>query len=144
MAVQLPTDRQVHSSTVRVRFYELDPYDHVNHTNYFSYFETARIDYLTDMGWGLDRLKEQGFQLVVVELHARFSAAARFGEELTIHTWIEEVGRVKSTWQQVMLRGDEEVARLSVSAAFTDLSGHPRRIPADFAEHVRALLQPRT
>ena len=85
-------------------------------THYFSYFETARIDYLTEMGWGLDRLKEQGWQLVVVDLNARFSAAARFGEELIILTWIEEVGRVKSTWRQVMLRAGEEVARLTVSA----------------------------
>ncbi|HSK06470.1 MAG TPA: hotdog domain-containing protein, partial [Acidimicrobiia bacterium] len=68
------------------------------------------------------------------------SAAARFGEELTIHTRIEEVGRVKSTWQQVMLRGEEEVARLTVSAAFTDLAGRPRRIPETFAGHIRGLL----
>ncbi|HYJ25139.1 MAG TPA: acyl-CoA thioesterase, partial [Acidimicrobiia bacterium] len=54
LGVELPTDREVHVSSVKVRFYELDPYDHVNHTNYFSYFETARIDYLTEMGWGLD------------------------------------------------------------------------------------------
>ncbi len=139
MAVELPTDREVHTTSVRVRFYELDPYDHVNHTNYFSYFETARIDYLTDMGWGLDRLKSQGWQLVVVELQARFTAAARFGEELTIHTWIEDVARVRSTWQQVMLRGDEVVARLTVSAAFTDLVGKPRRIPEDFASHLATL-----
>ena len=139
MAAQLPTDREVHTTSVRVRFYELDPYDHVNHTNYFSYFETARIDYLTEMGWGLHRLKEQGWHLVVVELHARFAAAARFGEELTIHTWIEGVGRVKSTWQQLMLRDEEEVARLTVTAAFTDLEGKPRRIPEDFARHVETL-----
>ncbi len=140
MAVELPTDREVHVTSVKVRFYELDPYDHVNHTNYFSYFETARIDYLTEMGWGLDRLKEQGWQLVVVDLNARFSAAARFGEELIIHTWIEEVGRVKSTWRQVMLRNDQEVARLTVSAAFTDLAGKPRRIPPEFADHIRGLI----
>lgn len=139
MAVELPTDREVHTTSVRVRFYELDPYDHVNHTNYFSYFETARIDYLTDMGWGLDRLKGQGWQLVVVELQARFTAAARFGEELTIYTWIEDVGRVRSTWQQVMLRGEEVVARLTVSAAFTDLQGKPRRVPEDFAHHLATL-----
>jgi acyl-CoA thioester hydrolase len=143
LAVELPTDREVHVTSVKVRFYELDPYDHVNHTNYFSYFETARIDYLTEMGWGLDRLKEQGWQLVVVDLNARFSAAARFGEELIIHTWIEEVGRVKSKWRQVMLRRDQEVARLTVSAAFTDLAGKPRRIPDEFADHIRGLI-PRT
>jgi acyl-CoA thioester hydrolase len=139
MTVRVPTDREVHKTSVKVRFYELDPYDHVNHTVYFSYFETARIDYLAEMGWGLHRLKEQGWQFVVVELRARFLAAARFGEELTIHTWIEEVGRVKSTWQQVMLRGEEEVARLTISAAFTDLLGKPRRIPEEFIRHMETL-----
>lgn len=136
MAVVLPPDRDVHTTAVRVRFYELDPYDHVNHTNYFSYFETARIEYLTDLGWGLDVLKERGFQLVVVEVTARFLAAARYGQELTIHTWVEAFGRVKSTWRQVMMRGDEEVARLVVTAAFTDLEGRPRRLPPEFVARV--------
>jgi acyl-CoA thioester hydrolase len=139
LAASLPADREVHTTSVKVRFYELDPYDHVNHTNYFSYFETARIEYLTDMGWGLDRLKAQGWQLVVVELKARFLAAARYGEELTIHTWIEDAGRVRSTWRQTMLRGEEEVARLTVEAAFTDLEGRPRRIPEPFVEHLESL-----
>ena len=139
MAVQVPTDREVYTTSIKVRFYELDPYDHVNHTNYFSYFETARIDYLEAMGFGLFRLKEMGSQLVVVELNARFLAAARFGEELVIHTWIEDVGRVKSTWKQVMSRGEgEEVAHLTVSAAFTDLDGKPRRIPEEFARYLES------
>ena len=139
MSIEIPTDREVFTTSVRVRFYELDPYDHVNHTNYFSYFETARIEYLTVMGWGLDILKERGWQFVVVEINARFLAAARYGEELTIHTWVEEVGRVKSTWRQTMLRGEEEVARITVSAAFTDLSGRPRRLPDEFVEHMKSL-----
>jgi acyl-CoA thioester hydrolase len=136
LPAELPTDRDVYTTTVKVRFYELDPYDHVNHTNYFAYFETARIEYLNAMGWGLDVLKEQGWQLVVVEIVARFMAAARYGQELTIHTWVEDAGRVKSTWRQTMRRGDEEVARVLVTAAFTDLEGRPRRLPAEFTEHL--------
>jgi acyl-CoA thioester hydrolase len=139
LAVELPQDREVHTTGIKVRFYELDPYDHVNHTNYFSYFETARIEYLNEMGWGLDVLKEKGWQFVVVEISARFTAAAKYGQELTIHTWVEEVGRAKSTWRQVMLRGDEEVARILVTAAFTDLEGRPRRLPDEFVEHMERL-----
>ncbi len=137
--VEIPDDRQVHQTAVRVRFYELDPYDHVNHTNYFSYFETARIELLAERGWGLDLMKERGWQLVVVEAHARFLAAARYGEELVIHTWVESVGRVKSTWQQTMTRRGEEIARITIVAAFTDLAGKPRRIPSEFADSMGAL-----
>ncbi len=140
MAVDVPEDRFVHTTSLKVRFYELDPYDHVNHTNYFSYFETARIEFLTDMGWGLNLLKAQGFQLVVVEIAARFLAAARYGEELTIQTWVEDAGRVKSTWRQVMYRGEgEEVARITVTAAFTDLAGRPRRLPDGFVDRLAAM-----
>ncbi len=139
MSVDIPTHRQVHTTSLKVRFYELDPYDHVNHTNYFSYFETARIEYLTEMGYGLTYLKEQGFQFVVVEITARFQAAARYGQELTIHTWISDTGRVKSIWNQVMLRGDEIVATVKVTAALTDLDGRPRRIPQDFIAHMGSL-----
>jgi acyl-CoA thioester hydrolase len=137
--MEIPGDRDVHTTSLKVRFYELDPYDHVNHTNYFSYFETARIEYLAEMGWGLDVLKERGWQLVVVEIRARFLAAARYGQELTIHTWVEEAGRVKSVWRQAMFRGDEEVAHLEVTAAFTDLEGRPRRLPPEFAEQILGL-----
>lgn len=136
--MDVPDDRPVHETSLKVRFYELDPYDHVNHTNYFSYFETARIELLAEMGWGLDVMKEQGWQLVVVEAHARFLAAARYGEELTIYTWVESAGRVKSTWQQTMVREGEEVARLTIAAAFTDLAGKPRRVPPEFAKALGA------
>lgn len=139
MAIDLPSDRDIYTTSIKVRFYELDPYDHVNHTNYFSYFETARIEYLTTMGFGLDVMKDLGWQLVVVEIEARFRAAARYGQELTIHTWVEEVGKVKSVWKQVMLRGDEEVAQIAVTAAFTDLEGRPRRLPTEFLEHLESL-----
>lgn len=139
MPVELPSDREVHTTTIAVRFYELDPYNHVNHTNYFAYFETARIEYLNEMGWGLDALQDQGWQLVVVEISARFLAAARYGQELTIHTWVEDAGRVRSVWRQTMLGGDEEVAHVTVTAAFTDLEGRPRRLPPDFIEHMQRI-----
>ena len=37
-----------HRSRLRVRFSELDPYAHVNHTVYLVYFEAGRL-----IAWGL-------------------------------------------------------------------------------------------
>ena len=88
----------------------------------------------------MDVLKDKGIQIVVAEIQAKFLAAARFGEQLTIHTWVADVARVRSIWKQVMTRGhDEEVARLTVTAAFTDLDGRPRRVPDEFASHTDSL-----
>jgi hypothetical protein len=41
-----------------------------------------------------------------------------------------------------MLRDGEVVARLTISAAFTDLLGKPRRIPEEFIRHMDSLRAP--
>ncbi|MBT8201655.1 MAG: hypothetical protein KJO36_14155 [Acidimicrobiia bacterium] len=43
----------MHTVDIHVRFYELDPYRHVNHSAYIQYFETARIQLLEDIDLGL-------------------------------------------------------------------------------------------
>ena len=127
----------MHTTQVKVRFYELDPYDHVNHTNYLAYFEAARVEFLEEVGWGLQKMKEQGWQIVVVELRARFMAAARLNDVLTVETEVGDIGRATSTWHQRLTRDGEPIATLEVTAAFTDRSGRPRRIPPEFVAAVR-------
>ena len=127
----------MHTTQVKVRFYELDPYDHVNHTKYLAYFEAARVEYLEELGWGLLSMKERGLQIVVVELHARFLAAASLHDVLTVETEVAEIGRATSTWNQRLVRDGETIATLEVKAAFTDRSGRPRRVPAEFAAAVQ-------
>ena len=122
------------TTEVRVRFYELDPYNHVNHTAYLGYFETARVEALSAAGFGLDVMKEQGFQIVLVEVTARFVKPATLHETLSITTEVVEIARSTSRWHQDMRRGDDLIATLDVRAAFTDLDGRPVRAPAGFVE----------
>lgn len=122
-----------HTTEIRVRFYELDPYNHVNHTSYLAYFEAARVEYLDSLGFGLDVMQAEGVQVVVVEITARFVAPARLGDVLTVATSVVEVGRVTSTWHQEMRRDGHMICTLDVKAAFTDLAGRPRRVPEALA-----------
>lgn len=124
----------VHSFEVRVRFYELDPYDHVNHTAYLGYFEAARVEALADWGYGLGVMKEAGFQIVLVELTAHFHKPATLHETLRITTEVVETARASSRWHQEIHRDDDLIATLEVKAAFTDLNGRPTRPPDGFAQ----------
>lgn len=126
----------MHKTDVRVRFYELDPYGHVNHTNYLAYFEVARVEFLEEVGFGLLTMQERGWQIVVVELTARFHSAAGLNDVLTIETSVGEVGRVSSTWHQKMSRDGSPVASLDIRAAITDREGRPRRMPPEFTAAV--------
>lgn len=126
----------MHTTDLKVRFYELDPYGHVNHTNYLAYFEAARVEFLEEAGFGLLTMQERGWQIVVVELIARFQSAAGLNDILTVETRVGEIGRVSSSWHQTMSRNGEPVAELDVKAAITDLAGRPRRVPPEFAAAV--------
>ncbi|MCA1736537.1 MAG: acyl-CoA thioesterase [Actinobacteria bacterium] len=123
-----------HQFALRPRFYELDPYNHVNHTSYLQYFEAARVEALAEVGLGLDVMQRRGFQIVLVELTARFFEPATLHEDLIISTTVAEIGRASSIWSQEIRRGDVRIATLELRAAFTNLDGRPTRPPPDFAE----------
>ncbi len=125
---------------LRVRFYELDPYGHVNHGVYLNYFEVARIDVLDEIGYGLGALRELGYHLLVVESHLRFHRPALAGDELTVHTRIGELRRASATWEQHLRRGDALIAENTIRSAITDLAGRPTRPPAGLAAALRRLV----
>lgn len=122
-----------HRIELKVRFYELDPYDHVNHTAYFGYFETARVEALESIGWGLHRLKELGVQIVVVDMVARFEIPAVAGDTVVVQSEVLEVKRASSRWRQTMTRNGETVATLEVTAASINANGRPCRLPEGMA-----------
>jgi YbgC/YbaW family acyl-CoA thioester hydrolase len=128
----------VHRTELKVRFYELDPYDHVNHTAYFGYFETARVEALESIGWGLHRLKELGVQIVVVEMTARFEAPAVAGDTVTVQSEVLEVKRASSRWRQIMTRNGDTIATLDVKAASINAEGRPCRLPEGMVEALKS------
>ena len=123
-----------HVTTIVVRFADLDPYDHVNHARYLTYFESARIEMLDEMGYGMDVMKRDGFQIVLVELTAGFHAPATLHDRLAVTTTVGEIKRSTTTWTQRATIGETLVASLDVKAAFTDRTGRPIRAPEGFAE----------
>lgn len=118
-----------HRAIIRVRFYELDPYEHVNHSVYIQYFEAARAQWLTEIGFPLDRLKRDGIQIVVTEIHTRYLGSAGPSDELTVETELAEMRRVSMTFTQRICRGDETLVEQTIRAATITTAGRPTRVP---------------
>lgn len=131
----------IHRHPVKVRFYELDPYNHLNHAAYVQYFEVGRVEMLESLGFGLPRIKDRGIHIVVTSIETRFLASAGAHDELTIETRVLVVRRASSEWMQRLLRGDEVMATQRVHAAATDVSGRPTRLPDDLAEALRGAIE---
>lgn len=124
-----------HVTAIKVRFTELDPYGHVNHAQYISYFEHGRTEALESVGLGLHEMSDQGVQVVVMSLTATYKAAAKAGDVLEVHTAVSELRRASTMWSQHITRRDEHgedqlVATLTVRGGITDNEGRPMRPPA--------------
>ena len=121
-----------HRMTIDVRFYELDPYNHVNHTMYLAYCEVARIRALDSAGIGMTILDRRGFRIVVTDLTAKFLMPAGADDRLDVVTDVIAIGRASHQWQQRIERNDDVLFTLAIRAAMIDVDGKPIRVP-DFA-----------
>lgn len=118
-----------HRASLDVRFNEIDPYGHVNHSVYVTYFEVGRTEALAACGIPLELMAERGYQMVVTRIDVRFRQAARAGERLTVETAVSNMRRASGTWSQRILRDDEVLVTAEVTAAVTDRDGKPTKPP---------------
>ena len=54
-------------STTDIRFYELDSYNHLNHTVYLAYCEIGRIKAMKQRWIGMETLDRLGYRVIVVD-----------------------------------------------------------------------------
>ena len=127
----------MHETPIGVRFSELDPYGHVNHVVYLAYLEQGRVDLMEQLGWGLDRMRDEGFGVIVVNVEIRYVSPSHYGDHLTVRTGIESMRAMSSWWTQEIVRDDTLVATARVRGATVDLEGRPCRAPAELVEALR-------
>ena len=122
-----------HSTTIRVRFYELDPYGHVNHSIYIQYFEAARVEWLAAIGFALEKMGNDGLQIVVTELNTRYLGSAGPSDVLTVESRLSELRRASMSFEQRILRGSEVLVEQTITAAMVNTTGRPTRVPPELA-----------
>lgn len=118
-----------HETQIRVRFAELDPYGHLNHAMYATFFEQARVEALEDIDLGLHTLVNDDLTFLVVKLNIEFKRPAMAGQIVTVRTYLSEVRRATSTWTQVMSHEDNVLATGKITAAMASMTGRPIKPP---------------
>jgi acyl-CoA thioester hydrolase len=81
----------VFRTTHRVRFSELDPYNHVSTGKYATYFVDHRMEGLRDyVGWDLKTLATLPFMVWVRRIEIDFLRPAQGDQEITITSFVRE------------------------------------------------------
>jgi acyl-CoA thioester hydrolase len=74
----------------RVRYGETDAMGVVYHANFIVWFEVGRGEYFWQQGMSYQDWEEQGINLPVTEVSARFLAPARYGDLVAVRTCVQE------------------------------------------------------
>jgi acyl-CoA thioester hydrolase len=81
----------VFKTTHRVKFSELDPYNHVSTGRYATYFVDHRMEGLRDyVGWDLKTLATLPFMVWVRRIEIDFLRPAQGDQEITITSFVRE------------------------------------------------------
>ncbi len=85
-----------------VKEFHLDTFGHVNNATYLQLYEEARWQFITENGYGLEKIKSTGLGPVILEIKIRFVKELRLREKIIIHSQTGEYsGRVGTIKQWI-------------------------------------------
>lgn len=129
-----------HRHRFRVIYGDTDMMGVVYYANYLRYFEAGRNEFLRAAGFAYRDLEAQGFILPVTEAWAKYHAPARYDDELTLTTTLEQVrfGSLRMTYDLVREADDARIATGATVHACVDGAGRVRRFPDTFRAALEA------
>jgi acyl-CoA thioester hydrolase len=112
-----------HKTHLKVRFYEVDPYQVAWHGHYIAWFEVARNELASRFGLDPMQLKEAGLMAPVVDLTCKFKLPARYNDEVIIQTTMQRTETAKLIFHYTVMRNMEVLAEGGTTHVLTDLMG---------------------
>lgn len=111
----------------KVNYYETDKMGIVHHSNYIRFMEEARMQYLDDIGFPMERVESMGIISPVVNTHCEYKRPCTFGDEIGIEVNIEEYTGVKLKLSYIMrnVRNNEIISLAYSTHCFTNTTGQP-------------------
>ena len=124
---------------ILIRYYETDQMGFVHHSNYLRYFELARIEWISTLGFSYQKMEERGYLMPVINANIEFKRPLTFGNSFRVKIQSKEIPKVKfELIYEIVLDKDIIIARGSTILAF--LSSHnlkPVRCPKFFSDLFR-------
>lgn len=118
----MSTSPVVYESRHRIRFSDLDPYNHVSTGKYATYYVDHRLQGLRDyLGWDLKALAASPFMVWVRRMEIDFIRPVRGDQEITITSFVREFQGPDALIECAMVDGDgKHVSRCLMTVAHVD------------------------
>lgn len=109
-------------TSIKVRFRDLDPLNHVNNAIFSTYYEEARIDLIREVP-EISTLLEKGFSFVLARIKINFINPVSFPDDLLVGSGITKLGNSSiSSFQAIYKGGDKSlVSTAEASGVWFDI-----------------------
>lgn len=93
---------RTHQYPLTIREFHLDTFGHVNNATYLQIYEEARWQFITEKGYGLDKIKLSGLGPVILEIKLRFLKELQLRTAIIIHSQtVEYSGKIGTIRQWI-------------------------------------------
>ena len=118
-------------SKIRVRYGETDQMGYVYYGNYASFIETARLEWLKNIGVSYKKMEEDGIMLPVYEYKIKYIKPAGYDDELVIVTKLEALPTVRIKFSYEIFNADNtKIGTAETTLVFVDaVTRKPIRCP---------------
>ena len=96
--------------TRRVQFYETDAQGVVHHSNYFRYFEEARGEFLRSRGFPYSKLREKGYEVVLLSAECEYKKPLFYDEVFKIELNLSELTKFTFAFSYKVFKNETLVA----------------------------------
>lgn len=85
---------------LRIFYEDTDAGGMVYHANYLKFFERARTQLLSDIGFEIDALAKEGVIFIAAAAQLQYKRPTRFNQRVVVHTQLHDLNGPSMIWQQ--------------------------------------------
>lgn len=126
-----------HTYALEVRFRDLDALGHVNNAVYFTYLETARVDYIRRVIYDDPQRGVEQMGLILAEIGCTFRRPIFLGQRVLVGTRVVALGRSSYTIEnQIAADGELVATGRAVAVHYDYAAGRSAPIPDAIRERI--------
>ena len=126
-------ENQVYIYQTLIRESHLDTFGHVNNATYLILLEEARWDYITEAGYGLERVRNEQVGPVALEASIKYRKELVLREKITIETrFAGRPNRLTFVLEQMIKKENGQIAAtFSITLGIMDFKGRKLIAPPE-------------
>ena len=121
---------------------DMDAFQHVSNLVYFRWFQEARVEYMTRIGW-FEMHEKIGYGPIVASTQARYRRPLSFPDNIWTGARIMEIGKDRVTFEHKLyseIWGDELVAEgQAVIVGFDYRAGAKASLPSELMDAIASV-----